>query len=145
VGKRPGGGRAELGDLLSAGLAFVCLGILLSLLATATTTTTGVASAPAGKALGDADGEALVRLDNDATSGLLTPGEEAREAEELSARAALLMSMLVVAASSFFTSGLVVLVTNSSLKGVAHPSLGVPLGSRAAACGGVAFLGVFLL
>jgi hypothetical protein len=145
VGKRPGGRRADLGDLLLAGLALFCLGILLSFLATATTATIEVSSAPAGKALGDADGEALARLDNDATSGLLTPGEEAREGEELSARASLLMSMLVVAASSFFTSGLVLLVTNSSLKGVAHPSLGVLLGSRAAACGGVSFLGVFLL
>jgi hypothetical protein len=146
VGKRPGGRRADLGDLLLAGLALFCLGILLSFLATATSTTTEVFSAPAGKALGDADGEALVRVDKDATSGLLTtPGEEAREAEELSVRASLLVSMLVVAASSFFTSGLVLLATNSSLKGGVSHSLGVLLGSWAAACGKVSFLGVFLL
>jgi hypothetical protein len=75
-----------------AGIALFCLGISLSFLATATITTTEVSSAPASKALGDADGEALVRLDYDATSGLLaTPGEEVREGEKLSLRASVLM------------------------------------------------------
>jgi hypothetical protein len=130
-----------------AGIALFCLGILLSFLATATITTTEVSSAPAEKALRDADGEALVRLDKDATSGLLTtPGEEAREGEELSLRASLLMSMLVLAASPFFsTSGLVLVGRNSSLKGVAHPSLGVLGGSSAGAGGRASLLGVFLL
>jgi hypothetical protein len=142
-------GVRALGLLLLVGgtLALFCLGILLSFLATATITTTEVSSAPAGKALGDADGEALVRLDYDATSGLLTtPGEEVREGEELSLRASVLMSIFVLAASSFFsTSGLVLVGRNSSLKGVAHPSLGVLGGSSAAGCGRASFLGVFLL
>jgi hypothetical protein len=96
--------------------------------------------------LGDADGEALVRLDDDPTSGLLTtPGEEAREGEKLSVRASLLMSMLVLAASSFFGSGLVLVARDSSLKRVAHPYLGVLGGSSAAAGGSASLLGVFLL
>jgi hypothetical protein len=132
--------------ILVAGFALFCLGISLSFLATATSTTTEVSSAPAGKALGDADGEALGRLDEDPISGLLTtPGEEVREGEELSVRASLLMSMLVVAASSFFRSGLVLLARNSSLRGVAHHSLGMLGGSSAAASGRASLLGVFLL
>ena len=133
--------------LLVAGIALFCLGISLSFLATATITTREVCCAPAGKALGVADGETLVRLDKDATSGLLTtPGEEVREGEELSLRASLLMSMLVLAASSFFsTSGLVLLARNSSLKGGVGHSLGVLGGSSAAAGGRASLLGVFLL
>jgi hypothetical protein len=141
------GGVRAFGLLVVAGIALFCLGLLLSFLATAATiTTTEVSSAPAGKALGDADGEALVRPDDDPTSGLLTtPGEEAREGEKLSVRASLLMSMLVVAASRFFRSGLVLVATNSSLKGgVSHP-LGVLGGSSAAASGRASLLGVFLL
>ena len=133
--------------LLVMGMALFCLGILLSFLATATITTKEVSSAPASKALGDADGEALVRPDKDATSGLLpTPGEEVREGEKLSLRASVLMSVLVLAASSFFSSGLVLVARNSSLKGgVSHP-LGVLLGGWSAAAGGRAsLLGVFLL
>jgi hypothetical protein len=145
--ERVGVGVMRAFGLLVAGIALFCLGrISLSFLASAATTTTEVFSAPAGKALGDAHGEALVRLDNDPTSGLLTPGEEVREGEELSVRASLLMSMLVVAASSFFTSGLVLLATNSSLKGVVSHSLGVLLGgSSAAASRRASLLGVFLL
>ena len=143
------GGVRALGLLLLVGgtLALFCLGILLSFLATATITTTEVSSAPAGKALGDADGEALVRLDKDATSGLLTtPGEEVREGEELSVRASVLMSVFVLAASSFFsTSGLVLVARNSSLKGGVSHSLGVLGGSSAAGCGRASLLGVFLL
>jgi hypothetical protein len=141
-----GGVRAFRLLLVGGTLALFCLGILLSFLATATITE--VSSAPAGKALGDADGEALVRLDYDATSGLLTtPGEEVREGEELSVRASVLMSMLVLAASSFFsTSGLVLVARNSSLKGGVSHSLGVLLGgSSAAASGRASLLGVFLL
>ena len=134
--------------LLVAGtLALFCLGISLSFLASAATTTE-VCCAPVGKALADAHGEALVRLDKDATSGLLTtPGEEVREGEELSGKASLLMSMFVLAACSFFsTSGLVLLATNSSLKGGVSHSLGVLLGgSSAAGCGRASLLGVFLL
>jgi hypothetical protein len=132
--------------LLVMGMALFCLGILLSFLATATITTKEVSPAPASKALGDADGEALVRPDKDATSLLTTPGEEVREGEKLSVRASLLTSMLVVAASHFFTSGLVLVARNSSLKGgVSHP-LGVLLGgSSAAASGRASLLGVFLL
>ena len=140
------GGVRALGLLLLVGgtLALFCLGILLSFLATATNTE--VSSAPAGKALGDADGEALVRLDYDATSGLLTtPGEEVREGEELSVRASLLMSMFVLAASSLFRIGLVLVARNSSLKGGVSHSLGVLGGSSAAGCGRASFLGVFLL
>ena len=133
--------------LLVAGtLALFCLGISLSLLASGATTTE-VCCAPAADALGDADGEALVRPDKDATSGLLTPpGEEDREGEKLSRRASVLMSMLVLAASSFFgTSGLVLVARNSSLRGeVSHP-LGVLGGSWAAAGGRASLLGVFLL
>jgi hypothetical protein len=128
-----------------AGIALFFLGISLSFLASATTTTE-VCCTPAGKALGDTDGEALVRPDKDATSGLLTtPGEEDREGEKLSRRASLLMSMLVVAASPFFRSGSVLVTRNSSLKGVAHPSLSVLGGSSAAGRGGASLLGVFLL
>jgi hypothetical protein len=131
--------------LLVAGIALFCLGISLSFLASAATTTEGCC-VPAGKAVADADGESLVRLDKDATSGLLTtPGEEAREGEKLSLRAFLLMSMLVVAASSFFTSGLVLLARNSSLRGEVSHSLGVLLGSSAVTRGGPSFLGVFRL
>jgi hypothetical protein len=149
VDKRQGGrgGADLLGELLLAGVALFCLGISLSFLATNSTTTTEVFSAPAGKALGDADGEALARLDKAPTSGLLTttPGEEARDKEELSVRVSVLMSMLVVAASSFFTSGSVLVARNSSLRGGVSHSLGVRLGSQAGACGGASFLGVFLL
>jgi hypothetical protein len=131
---------------LVMGMALFCLGILLSFLATATITTKEVSSAPASKALGDADGEALVRLDKDATSLLTTPGEEVREGEKFSVRASLLMSMLVLATSSFFTNGSLVLVaSNSSLKGGVSHSFGLLGGSWAAGCGGVPFLGVFLL
>ena len=131
--------------LLVMGMALFCLGILLSFLATATITTKEVSSAPASKALGDADGEALVRLDK-GPSGLLTPGEEAREGEELSVRASVLMSMFVLAASSFFsTSGLALVARNSSLIGVAHPSLGMLGASSAAASGRASLLGVFVL
>jgi hypothetical protein len=130
--------------LLVAGMALFCLGISLSFLASAATTTTEVCCAPGGKALGDADGEALVLLDED-PSGPLTPAaEEAREKEEAPVRGSLL-SMLVVAASPFFRNGLVLVARNSSLKGGVSPSLGVLGGSWAAACGGVPFLGVFLL
>jgi hypothetical protein len=127
------------------GMALFCLGILLSFLATATITTKEVSSAPASKALGDADGEALVRPDKDATSLLTTPGEEVREGEKLSLRVSVLMSMLVLAASSFFGSGLVLVASNSSLMGGAHHPLGVLGGSSAAASGRASLLGVFLL
>ena len=100
------GGVRALGLLLVAVIALFCLGISPSFVASAATTTE-VCCAPVGKALGDGHGEALVRLDYDATSGLLTtPGEEVLEGEELSVRASLLMSMFVLAASSFFRSGL---------------------------------------
>ena len=131
--------------LLEAGIALFCLGLLLSFLSTATITTTEVCCAPAGDALGDADGEALVRPDKDATSLLTTPAEEVREGEKLSRRASLLMSMLVLAASSFFRSGSVLLARNSPLKGGVSHSLGVLLGSSAAGRGGASLLGVFLL
>jgi hypothetical protein len=128
------------------GMALFCLGILLSFLATATITTKEVSSAPASKALGDADGEALVRPDKDATSLLTTPGEEVREGEKLSLRVSVLMSMLVLAASSFLRSGLVLLARNSSLMGGVSRSLGVLPGGWSAAAGGRAsLLGVFLL
>ena len=115
-----------------AGLALFCLGILLSFLATAATTTE-VSSAPAGKALGDVDGEALARLDKDARSAPLTLAvQEGRQTEEGPVRASLL-TMLVVAVSA-----------NSLKRGMSH-SLGVLGGSWAADCGGASFLGVFLL
>jgi hypothetical protein len=145
------GGVRILG-LLVVGITLFCLGISLpfvaSALATNAATTTEVCCAPAEKSSGDADGEALVLPDNDAPSGLLTtPGDEAREGEEFSVRASLLMSMLVVAASSFFGSGLVLLATSYSMKGVAHHPLGVvlPGGSSAAAGGRASLFGVFLL
>ena len=144
--ERVGVGGVRVFRLLVAGIALFCLGISLSFLATNAATTTEVCCAPAGKALGDADGEALVRLDKDATSGLITtPVEEVREGEKLSLRASLLMSMLVLAASSFFRSGLVSLARNSSLKGGVSHSLGLLGGSSAAASGRASFLGVFLL
>ena len=137
-------GGARVFRLLVAGIALFCLGISLSFLASATTTE--VCCAPMGKALGDAEGEASVRPDKDATSGLLTtPGEEDREGEKLSRRASLLMSMLVLAASSFFGSGLVLVGRNSSLKGGVSRPLGVLGGSSAAASGRASLLGVFLL
>jgi len=133
--------------LLLAAVVLCWLGISLSFLGTnaTTTTTTEVFAAPAGKALGDADGEALARLDKDATSGLLTTpaAQEARETEEGPLRASLL-TMLVVAVSPFFGSGLSLLAANSLKRGVSC-SLGVLGGSSAAACGGASFLGVFLL
>ena len=139
------GGARAFRLLLVAGIALFCLGISPSFLATNATTTEDCC-APTGKALGDAHGEALVRLDYDATSGLLTtPGEEVREGEELSLRASLLMSMFVLAASSFFRSGLVLVGRNSSLKGGVSHSLGVLGGSSAAGCGRASLLGVFLL
>jgi hypothetical protein len=139
------GGVRALGLLLGAGITLFCLGISPSFVASATTTE--VCCAPVGKALGDADGEGLVRLDYDPTSGLLTtPGEEVREGEKLSVRASVLMSMFVLAASSFFsTSGLVLVARNSSLKGGVSHSLGVLGGSSAAGCGRASLLGVFLL
>jgi hypothetical protein len=146
VGKRTGSRRADLGDLLLAGLALFCLGILLSFLAT-NATTTEVFSAPARKALGDVDGEALVRLDKEATSApLTTPAvQEGRETEEGPVRASLL-TMLVVAVSPFFTSGLSLLARNCSLKGGVSHSLGFLGGSSSAAgCGEASVLGVFLL
>ena len=147
LGKRTGGGgggrRADLLDLLLAGLALFCLGILLSFLATAAT---GGSSAPARTAVANVHGEALVQLPKDATSGpLTTPAvQEARQTEEGPVRASLL-TMLVVAVSSFFTSGLSLLATNSSLKGGVSHSLGLLGGSLAAGCGGASLLGVFLL
>ena len=147
MGKRTGGGGgrpADLLDLLLVGVALFCLGILLSFLATATTTE--VSSAPAGKALGDVDGEALVRLDKEATSyPLTTPaGQEARQTEESPLRASLL-TMLVVAVSPFFRSGLSLLARNSSLKGGVSHSLGVLGELWATGRWGASFLGVFLL
>jgi len=131
------------GDLLLAGIALFCLGILLSFLATATTTE--VSSAPAGKAFANVDGEALARLDKEASGSLTTPAvQEAREMEEGPLRASLL-TMLVVAVSSFFTSGLSLLATNSSLKRGVSCFLGVFGGLWAAGCGGASLLGVFLL
>jgi hypothetical protein len=62
VGKRTGGRR---GDLLLAGIALFCLGILLSFLATANAE---VFSAPAWTAVGNVHEEALVQLAKDATS-----------------------------------------------------------------------------
>src|SRR5829696_4639301 len=142
VGKRTGGG-GRRADLPFAGLALFCLGILLSFLATAATTTE-VSSAPAGKAVANEDGEPLVRLDKDATSApLTTPAvQEARETEEGPVRASLL-TMLVVAVFPFFKSGLVLLARNCSLKGGVSHSIGVLLGSSAGANGGASVLGVF--
>src|SRR5215217_7176029 len=145
VGKRLGGGdrRADLLDLLLAGLVLFCLGILLSFLATATPTE--VSSAPAGKAVANVDGEALVQLDKEASYPLTPAAQEARETEEGPVRASLL-TMLVVAVSSFFwRSGLSLVATNSSLKGGVSCSLGFLGGSLAAGCGGASLLGVFLL
>src|SRR5215217_2993447 len=146
VGKRLGGGdrRADLLDLLLAGLVLFCLGILLSFLATATTTE--VSSAPAQKAVANVDGEALVQLAKNATSALLiTPAvQEGRQTEEGPLRASLL-TMLVVAVSSFFTSGLSLLARNSSLKGGVSCFLRLLGGLWAAGCGGASLLGVFLL
>ena len=146
MGKRTGGGgrRADLLDLLLAGLALFCLGILLSFLATANTE---VFSAPAQTAVWNVDGEALVRLAKDATSALLTTpaAQEARQTEENPLRASLL-TMLVVAISPFFwRSGLSLLARNSSLKREVSHSLGVLLGSSAGANGGASVLGVFVL
>ena len=138
------GGVRAFGRLVVAGIALFCLGILLSFLGTAATTTTEVSSAPAGKALADVDGEALVRPAKEASYPLSPGAQEAKEAEEGPLRASLL-SMLVVAASPFFTSGLVLLARNSSLKGGASHSLGVLLGSSDAGRGGPSLLGVFLL
>jgi hypothetical protein len=134
--ERVGVGGARVFRLLVAGIALFCLGISLSFLASATTTTTTeVCCAHMGKAFGDAEGEASVRPDKDATSGLLpTPGEEDREGEKLSRGASLLMSILVLAASSFFRSGSVLVGRNSSLKG-----------ASAVASGRASLLGVFLL
>jgi|SRR5215211_3027331 len=147
VGKRLGGGdrRADLLDLLLAGLVLFCLGILLSFLATATTTTE-VSSAPAQKAVANVDGEALVQLAKNATSALLiTPAvQEGRQTEEGPLRASLL-TMLVVAVSSFFTSGLSLLARNSSLKGGVSCFLRLLGGLWAAGCGGASLLGVFVL
>ena len=142
MGKRTGGSRRA--DLLLAGLALFCLGILLSFLATATTTE--VSSAPAQTAVANVDGEALVRLPKEATSApLTTPAvQEARETEEGPIRASLL-TMLVVAVSSFWTSGLSLLARNSSLKRGVSCFLGFLGGSLAAGCGGASLLGVFLL
>ena len=147
MGKRTGGGggggrRADLLDLPLAGLALFCLGILLSFLATATTTE--VSSAPAGKALGNVDGEALVQLDKEASAPITPAVLEARQTEEGPLRASLL-TMLVVAVSPFFTSGLLLLATNSSLKGGGSHSLGLLGGSLAATCEVASVLGVFLL
>jgi len=142
VAKRPGGGRrADLLDLLLAGLALFCLGILLSFLATANTE---VFSAPAQTAVWNVHGEALVRLAKDATSALLTTpaAQEARETEEGPLRASLL-TLLVVAVSPFFTSGLPLLARNCSLKRRVSCFLGGS--SSAGASGGASFLGVFLL
>ena len=147
VGKRTGGGggrRAVLLDLPLAGLALFCLGILLSFLATANTE---VFSAPAQTAVWNVHGEALVRLDKEATSALLTTpaAQEGRQTEEGPLRASLL-TMLVVAVSSFFRSGLSLLAANSSLKGGVSCFLGFLLGGLlAAGCGGASVLGVFLL
>jgi hypothetical protein len=138
VGKRTGGRR---GDLLLAGIALFCLGILLSFLATANAE---VFSAPARTAVGNVHEEALVQLAKDATSVPLTPAvQEARETEEGPVRASLL-TMLVVAVSPFFTSGLSLLAANSLKRGVSC-SLGVLGGSSAADRGGASLLGVFLL
>jgi hypothetical protein len=127
-----------------AGIALFCLGILLSFLATAATTTE-VSSAPAGKAVAKVDGEALARLDKEASYPLTPAAQEARETEEGPLRASLL-TMLVVAVSPFFRSGLSLLATNSSLKGGVSHSLGLLLrGLWAAGCGGASLLGVFLL
>jgi len=144
VGKRTGGGgrRADLLDLPLAGLALFCLGILLSFLATATTTE--VSSAPAGKALGNVHGEALVQLDKEASAPITPAVQEGRQTEEGPLRASLL-TMLVVAVSPFFRSGFLLLATNSSLKGGVSHSLGLLGGSLAATCGGASVLGVFLL
>ena len=139
------GGVRAFRVLLVAGIALFWLGISLSFLASAATTTE-FCCAPAGKALGDADGEALVRLDKEASAPLTTPAvQEGRETEEGPLRASLL-TMLVVAVSPFFTSGLLLLAANCSLKrGVSH-SLGSLGGSSSAAgCGGASVLGVFLL
>src|SRR5215207_9959430 len=144
VGKRTGGGgrRADLLDLLLAGLALFCLGILLSFLATANTE---VFSAPAQTAVANVHGEALVQLPKDATSAPLTLAvQEGRQTEEGPVRASLL-TMLVVAVSPFFASGLSLLATNSSLKRGGSHSLGFLGGSWAAGCGGASVLGVFLL
>ena len=130
--------------LLVKGIALFWLGILLSFVASAATTTE-VCSAPMGKALGDAGGEALVRLAKEASYPLTPGAQKAIEAEERRLRASLL-SMLVLAACSFFSmSGLVLVARNSPLKGgVSHP-LGVLGGSSAAAGGRASLLGVFLL
>jgi hypothetical protein len=106
----------------------------------------GGPSAPAGKALGNMDGEALVQLDKEASYPLSTPAvQEGRQTEEGPLRASLL-TMLVVAVSPFFTSGLLLLATNSSLKGGVSHSLGLLVGGLlAAGCGGASVLGVFLL
>jgi hypothetical protein len=146
LGKRQGGRKgADLLDLLLAGLALFCLGILLSFLAIAASTTTEVSSAPAGKPLGNVDGEALARLDKEASYPLSTPAmQEARQTEEGPLRASLL-TMLVVAVSPFFRSGLVLVARNSSLKGGVSNSLGVLQGLSAGANGGASVLGVFLL
>jgi hypothetical protein len=74
------GGVRAFGLLLVAGIALFCLGILPSFVATAATTE--VCCAPVDKAFGDADGEALVRLDENPSSPLTPAAEEAREKEE---------------------------------------------------------------
>ena len=145
MGKRQGGRKgADLLALLLVGLALFCLGILLSFVATAASTTTEVSSAPAGKAVANVDGEALVRLDKEASAPITPAVQEGRQTEEAPLRASLL-TMLVVAVSPFFTSGLLLLATNSSLKGGGSHSLGLLGGSLAATCGGASVLGVFLL
>src|SRR5215204_7144067 len=144
VGKRTGSRRADLLDLLLAGLALFCLGILLSFLATATTTE--VSSAPAGKAMGNVDGEALARLDKDARSAPLTLAvQEGRQTEEGPVRASLLTMLVVAVSSCFWRSGLTLLAANCSLKRGGSHSLGFLGGWWAAGCGGASLLGVFLL
>ena len=128
-----------------AGLALFCLGILLSFLATAATTTE-VSSVPAGKAMGNVDGEALARLDKDARSAPLTLAvQEGRQTEEGPVRASLLTMLVVAVSSLFWRSGLTLLARNSSLKRGGSHSLGFLGGSSAAGCGGASVLGVFLL
>jgi hypothetical protein len=120
----------------------VCLGILLSLL---TTATAGISSELVQSDAGHSDGGVLVPLAEDG-SYLLTPVDVAQEQDKRPVNASALTMLVLVMTSSFGALTLWRLATNSRKRGAIRPYRGA-VGVMARLVGthyGSSFLGVFL-
>jgi hypothetical protein len=128
--------------LLALSMLF-CLGILLSLL---TTATAGMSSELARSDAGHSDGGVLGPL-AEFESYLLTPADDAQEQDKRLVNASVLTMLVLVITSLFGASNLCLLMRNPRRREAIRPCRGAEEGRRwlVGTHDGPSFLGVFLL